>query len=171
MIRLFTIKVFNFSHIYFSIFHILPFNFEIELGKNSKFKIDKGVRAKKGFKVFVRDNASVSIGENTVFNYNAMLVSHMDIKIGSNCQIGPNLLIYDHDHDFTSLINLKNQVFNEAPVRIGDNCWVGANVTILKGSTIGDNCIIGAGSLIKGHIPSNSMVYNDYKLKIKELEW
>ena len=55
-------------------------------------------------------------------------------------------------------------------VEIGKNCWIAANVTILKGTSIGDNCVIGTGCVVKGLIPSSSIVTQESKLKITQIE-
>ena len=52
---------------------------------------------------------------------------------------------------------------------MGKDCWIGSDVTILKGVTSGDNTIIGAGCLVRKDIPTNSVVYNDGNLIVKEI--
>jgi acetyltransferase-like isoleucine patch superfamily enzyme len=59
--------------------------------------------------------------------------------------------------------------FTTGSVTIGRNVWIAANVTILKGSVIGDNCIIGAGTVVKGNIPENHLVYNERVLHSRPL--
>ena len=98
------------------------------------------------------------IGDNSYFNDGAIIVCRDNITIGKNFQSGPNLLIYDHDHDYKNEKGLKTKQYLTAPVAIGNNVWVGANVIILRGTTIGDNCVIAAGAVIKGNISSNTVV-------------
>jgi serine acetyltransferase len=42
-------------------------------------------------------------------------------------------------------------------VTIGNYVFVGARAILLPGSRIGDSCVIGGGSIVRGHIPSNSV--------------
>lgn len=51
-----------------------------------------------------------------------------------------------------------------------NKAWIAANVTILKGTSIGDNCVIGTGCVVKGLIPSSSIVTQESKLKIAQIE-
>ena len=46
-----------------------------------------------------------------------------------------------------------------------------ANCVILRGTKIGDNCVIGAGTVVKGEIPANSVVYQERnnRMKIREI--
>lgn len=49
---------------------------------------------------------------------------------------------------------------------------MGARVTLLPGTEIGENCIIGASSVVKGKIPSNSIVIgNPSKIVGDTREW
>ena len=41
---------------------------------------------------------------------------------------------------------------------IGDNVWIGDNSVILGPASIGNGAIIGANSLVRGEVPSNSIV-------------
>lgn len=97
----------------------------------------------------------IIIGDKVFINKNTIVVSHEVIEIGDNTTIGPNVCIYDHDHDFRSV----DKIFIKESVFIGQNVWIGANVLILKGVTIGDNSVIGAGSIITKNIAANTLVY------------
>lgn len=78
-------------------------------------------------------------------------------------QISPNVLIYDHDHNFKVKDGLKNLVYTSSPVIIGNNVWIGANSVILRGTEVGDNSVIAAGSVVKGKIPKGTLVIQQRK--------
>lgn len=88
-------------------------------------------------------------------NRNSMIVSMEKIELGSGVTIGPNVCIYDHDHN---LEGDKNKPFVTAPVRIGDKVWIGANAVILKGVTIGENAVVAAGAVVTKDVPPFSIV-------------
>lgn len=50
-------------------------------------------------------------------------------------------------------------VFGE--IEIGDNTFVGVGCLILPGSRIGRNCILGAGSVVRGPVPDDSVVFGN----------
>ena len=54
-------------------------------------------------------------------------------------------------------------------IRIGNNCWIASNAVILKGAEIGDNCVIGAGCVVKGVIPSGSIVRPNINYVIEKI--
>lgn len=152
------IKIFHFERFKFTAFNLFSPLTEIDLGKKSTLKLGKFVRARSGSKIKIRDGAVVEVGENTSFNHGCIIVSYEKITIGKDVQFGPNVLIYDHDHDFRAKNGLKELKYKTSPVEIGNNVWIGANVIILRGTKIGDNCVVGAGSVIKGEFESDTVI-------------
>lgn len=107
---------------------------------------------------FVSDSGVIEIGEGCFFNNGCMIVSKERVTIGKNTSFGPNVLVYDHDHDISGDKAIHDSGFVTSPVVIGDDVWVGAGSIILRGSVIGSGSVIGAGSVIKGIYPPRSVV-------------
>ena len=82
--------------------------------------------------------------------------------------LGPGVQVFDHDHDYRSEDIENNFVTKE--IKIGNNVWIGANSIILKGSVIGDNCVIAAGTIVKGNIPADSLVYDKRDCQVVEIK-
>ncbi len=108
--------------------------------------------------VFEADGGKIEIGEGCFMNNGCMVVAKEHIRIGAYTSFGPNVLVYDHDHDIHTDKSIHDSGYKTAPVIIGKNVWVGANTVILRGSIIGDGCVIGAGSVIKGEYEAGSVV-------------
>lgn len=136
--------------------------------QSGNLKIGKGFGMNRGAYIAVVNGGSVSIGNTVSINRNSIIVCHESITIEENCSIGPNVLIYDHDHCFDSE-GLK-EGYRTSPVVINKNCWIGGGVTILRGTTIGEGCVIGAGCVVKGYIPPHSLVTTNRTLDIKRLD-
>lgn len=130
---------------------------EITIDRGARCHIEKKFRARSGSHIRVRKGATINIGENTSVNHNCMIVCREKIDIGANVQLSPNVMIYDHDHDYMVKGGIKMMEFKTSPIIIGDNVWIGANTVILRGSIIGNNSIIAAGSVVKGVIPDNTL--------------
>lgn len=116
-----------------------------------------------GNKVDIRENCLINASNGTIIieegvfiNRNGIIVSMDSIHIGEHTAIGPNVVIYDHDHDYK---NVKKEKYKCAPIKIGKNVWIGANCTILKGVTIGDCSVIAAGSVVTSDVPPSSILY------------
>lgn len=111
------------------------------------------------------DGGKIEIGNSVFINENCNIISRESIIIGDNVSIGPNVMIYDHDHD------IKNGVgFVCAPIRIDKNVWIGANSVILKGVTIGHGAVIAAGSVIRENVPSKTVAYSNNIVRFKSLQ-
>lgn len=119
--------------------------------------LEKHIHARKNT-VFEAEGGSIEIGEGCFFNNGSMIVSKESIKIGAYTCFGPNVLVYDHDHDIKNGKNIHDSGYKTAPVIIGKNVWIGANSVILRGTVIGDGSIVGAGSVIKGTYGADSVI-------------
>lgn len=169
LLKFLTIKIFHNQNFKFTKFNLIsPFT-TIEIIKGGRLNINRMVKINSGSKLKVRKNAFVEIGENTFINHNTLIVSHEKILIGKDVQIGPNVLIYDHDHDFRAEDGVKSMKYVTSPVEIGDNVWIGANTIILRGTKLGNNCVIAANSVIKGEIKDNMIVYQKREIIQKEI--
>jgi len=146
----------------------------IQDGTWNVFQIDCKASLIVGNNVICRnfENFHISGGKlilhDGVFINNSCSFNCMErIEIGNGTMMGEGVRFYDHDHVYTAE-KIEKWQWSTAPIRVGRDCWIGSNVTILKGVTIGDNTIIGAGCLVRKDIPSNSVVYNDGNLIVKE---
>lgn len=116
--------------------------------------------------------SKVEIGDNVFVNRNVIIACRKHICIGKDTVIGPNVLIYDHDHRFDANGRVKESAHNpykEDDVIIGENVWIGAGVIILRGTVIGDGAIIAAGAFVKGNVPSRVLVKREIKNIIENL--
>lgn len=157
-IKLIWTKLFHPSNYNGSLLCYASLSSEITIDHGGMLSIGKMLKIRNGAKVIVRKDGKCVIGHHCFINSNSLLVCHNRIQIGDYCQISPHVQIYDHDHDFRDREGLKAKKFKCDPVIIGSNVWIGAESVILRGTKIGDNCVIGAGSIIKGNIPSNTVV-------------
>jgi len=83
------------------------------------------------------------------------------VEIGDHVVIGSGTQFITHDGG-TWVINYNNDLENHincfGKIIIGSNCFIGINCIFLPNSEVGDNCVIGAGSVVRGKIPSGSVV-------------
>ena len=90
--------------------------------------------------------------------------------MGDNCIFGPNVTVIDNNHAYSKEKGVSTSLHSCGEISIGNNSWVGANAVILKDTQIGNNCVIGAGCVIKGVIPDGSIVTQDRRLRVKEMQ-
>ena len=100
-------------------------------------------------------NAVIEIGNGNMFNNNVSIIANERIVIGSGCQIGDLVAIYDCDfHEINPATRNRSPGLTQ-PVQIGNNVWLGSRVMVLKGVSIGDNSVIAAASVVSKSIPAN----------------
>jgi len=112
----------------------------------------------------VCEHGEMELGAGVIFNRNCIAVCWQKIKIGNGCLFGPNVCIYDHDHEF-GMNGVSPNKFMCSDIIIEDGCWIGAGSIILRGTHIGKNTVIGAGTVVKGDIPPDSLVISSRETK------
>lgn len=135
---------------------------------NSLLKIEDNVTIEDNISISAVEESNIKIGRDVYINRNAIIMCREKIEIRRGTIIGPNVSIYDHNHQF-SYDSVENK-FKTKPITIGENCWIGAGCILLKGCNIGDNCIIGAGTIVAEDIPAHSIVTSNRDLTIERIE-
>lgn len=126
------------------------------LGKGIRIKINKENILSLGSDVYIEDycsfeclEGSIFVGDNTFFNTNNKIVSLKKISIGSNCLFGPNVGIFDHDHNYEQNdVPITFQGYKTKEINIGNNIWIGSNCTITRGINICDKVVVAANSVV-----------------------
>jgi maltose O-acetyltransferase len=92
----------------------------------------------------------------------------MQISIGDDTLLGPNVQIYTATHP----INWKERASGlefAKPVVIGRNVWIGGSAVICPGVRIGDRTVIGAGSVVTKDIPADVVAVGNPCRVIRQL--
>ncbi|WP_165047729.1 MULTISPECIES: DapH/DapD/GlmU-related protein [unclassified Adlercreutzia] len=99
------------------------------------------------------------------------------IHIGDKTVISKNVEFLTHDYSIARALeaigeDMTLEAYFLRDIVVGNNCFVGLGSILMPGCTIGDNCIIGAGSVVRGDIPSNSIVIgNPQQIVGSTIEW
>ena len=100
----------------------------------------------------------LSIGDGTHIGDHTIIDVADDVTLGREVALGPNCVIYSHDHDYQNADGAawKGPLVTR-PVCIGDGAWVGSGVTILPGVTIGERAVIAAGAVVTKNVPPRAV--------------
>lgn len=156
-IRLTALKLLYFKNIRFGIVERFSPNVVIDLDRKSKIELDNWISIHSMSRISAVSGGHLRIKKNTSMNVGCIVVCHNNIEIGENVSIGPNVMMFDHDHIMSKGNGVKNTPFKVDSIKIGNNTWIGAGTIILRGTQIGENCTIAAGSIVKGNIPDNTV--------------
>jgi acetyltransferase-like isoleucine patch superfamily enzyme len=145
---------------------IIGDNFDCENGSRfylaTSWNIANNVKIATNCAVFSRESGfhgTLQIGEGTHIGDNTIIDVCDNIFIGKEVAIGPNCILYTHDHDYTKedMPAWKGGVITK-PIIIENGAWIGSGVTILPGISIGERAVIAAGAVVTKSIESGSVV-------------
>lgn len=128
--------------------------------ENPNCALRKKLKMHNGAKIRVRKGGKLEIGKNFGMSNGCVVTAYDHIKIGDNVMLGPNVLIYDQDHDYQAEGGVAAMKFKTAPITIGNNVWIGANTLILRGTTIGDNTVVGGRDSHQRGLPGKQRDYS-----------
>lgn len=148
---------------------VMPHTVNIEVDRRGELRIGKHTSCRSGCKINVRSDAILEIGDGVSINYNCIIATRKNIKIGSGTIIGPNTCIYDHDHVFSASTSIHENIYSCENVTIGENVWIGANCIILKGTSIGSDSVIAAGSIVKGDVPCKTLLLQKRNTELRKI--
>jgi acetyltransferase-like isoleucine patch superfamily enzyme len=122
----------------------------MELGRWVWIGSGNAIRCHEGF---------MRIGDKTVFGSNVTVDGYLDVEIGPECLVAEGSYVTDFDHEYRDpVVPIRKQGIVKSRTRIGGDCWIGYGATILRGSNVGRGSVIGARSVVKGEVPSYSIV-------------
>lgn len=103
--------------------------------------------------------AGFRIGSNSAMDAYSYIGAAGPVAIGENVIMGQHIAFHAENHDYERVdIPIREQGTRRKGIVIEDDCWVGSNTTFLDGAHVGRGCVIAAGSLVRGEIPSHSVV-------------
>lgn len=89
----------------------------------------------------------LSVGRGTFVNIGCLFDTSASITIGTNCAIGPRVMIITSTHA-TGPTDRRAGDLVAASVDIGDGVWIGAGAVVLPGVRVGNGVVIGAGAYV-----------------------
>lgn len=118
--------------------------------------------------LFVDYGENITIGSGTFVNFNLTALDVAEIRIGADCQIGPNVQLLTPTHPVDPGPR-RDKLEAARPITIGDNVWLGGGVIVCPGVTIGDNTVVGAGAVVTRNLPANVVAVGNPARVIREL--
>lgn len=117
---------------------------------------------------FVDYGENIYVGARTFINFNLTALDVAPIRIGEDCQIGPNVQLLTPTHPLEPGPR-RDKLEGSKPITIGDNVWLGGGVIVCPGVSIGENSVIGAGSVVTKDIPANALAVGNPARVVREL--
>ena len=127
LIHLIFIKVLHPKSIKFCFLQDISISCKIKIKKKGKIIFGKKIHINNKSSILA-DGGVISVSNGSCLGSGNIIVAHKSIKIGSGCMFGPNVLIFDHDHDYNSENGIRDLKYKSDEIEIGNN----VNVNRLK---------------------------------------
>lgn len=129
--------------------------------------LPNGCRIRERAKILCIEN--LTLGENVWIGEGAVLDAQGGLDIGSNCQIGLNVLVWSHSSHKQAIEGKTGSPSKEgiryARTRIGRNCFIAGPSVIAPGVTIGDGVIISPFTFVDRNVRDGEVVSSPRELK------
>jgi maltose O-acetyltransferase len=112
--------------------------------------------------------SNTTIGARCFVNFGLVVLDVVEVRVGDDCQIGPNVQLLTATHPLSPQAR-RNKWEAAEPVTIGHNVWLGAGVLVLPGVTIGDNTVVGAGAVVTRDLPPNVVAVGNPARVVREI--
>jgi len=127
-----------------------------------------------GSNIFFHYGIHTFIGDNCFLNTGFTCQDDTYVRIGNNCNFGPNCTIVTPIHPLSAEERIPHEdgkfYCKALPVTIEDDVWCGACVTILPGVHVGKGSVIGAGSVVTKDIGSGVLAFGNPCREIRKIE-
>lgn len=123
---------------------------ETIFNNNGTFTIGGRVKLHPGVKLFILNNATITVGNNVGFGSNTKVVCYKSITIGDDFRCSWESQIFDTDFHYLHNITEQKYYQRTKPIKIGNDVFVGNNSTIAKGTKLPNGCVISCVSKVSG---------------------
>lgn len=92
----------------------------------------------------------IDIGDDAALGRRTIISAALGVTIGARTIFGPNVLVTDHNHEWSLPdVAVRDQgISDPLRVEVGKGCWVGANSILLPGVRLPDFCVVAANSVV-----------------------
>ncbi|WP_037318817.1 sugar O-acetyltransferase [Salegentibacter sp. Hel_I_6] len=112
---------------------------------------------------------NIKMGDQVFMNFNCCILDVVEVNIGNNVFLAPNVHIYTATHPLDAKTRDTLLEYGK-PVIIGNSLWIGGGAIICPGVSIGDGSVIAAGAVVIKDVPPNVLVGGNPAKIIKKLD-
>jgi len=112
---------------------------------------------------------NIHLGDKVFMNFNCVILDVMEVRMGNNVLLGPNVQIYTATHPMDAKTRAEWLEYAK-PIVIGNDVWIGGGAIICPGVTIGNGVVVGAGAVVTRDVPDNVFVGGNPARIIKEID-
>lgn len=107
--------------------------------------------------IMVDYGKNLHLGERVYINFGLVALDVVDIRIGDDTLIGPNVQFLTPVHPLGAEAR-RAKLEAADPITIGQNVWIGGGAIVLPGVRVGDDAVVGAGAVVTKDVPAGAVV-------------
>lgn len=111
---------------------------------------------------------NLHVGENFYAKFGCVILDVVEVRIGDNCLIAPQLGIYFAKHPLDPIKRNSGLEYGK-PITIGQNCWIGGHDTINPGVTLGNNVVVASGAVVTKSFGDNVVIGGNTARVLKKI--
>lgn len=127
------------------------------LGEGASLSIGAGVYLSPECFVQVNKGATLVLEDGVYMNEGCRVTVVESAHIGAKTLFGPNVQIYDHDHEFDC--RGVSSKLTYAPVSIGQHCCLCANAVVKRGSSIACRPLVSENPVVTCDLTESGALY------------
>ena len=112
---------------------------------------------------------NIKLGNKVFMNYNCCILDVMEVRIGNNVMLAPNVQIYTATHPLEAKARNSGREFAK-PISIGNDVWIGGGAIVCPGVTIGNGVVVGAGAVVTKDVPDHVFVAGNPAKVIRQID-
>ena len=116
----------------------------IELG--GKLILEGTARFAQGVRLWIDQNATITVGDNFYCNKNCLFRAFDNITIGNNVLMGWDIEMNTTDGHHIIIDGQEKE--NHGPITIGNHVWIASNVGLSKNAVVSNNTVVAQKTLI-----------------------
>ena len=120
---------------------------------HGKIRFGDTIKIGNGILLYVGHDATVTIGNEAVLNFNCKLFCEKEITIGNQVRVSWDVQIFDTNFHYTSHDGIIKPKYRT--VFLDRNCWIGNRVTVSKGTCLPAYSIVASNSVINKNYSDN----------------
>lgn len=121
----------------------------INIEPGGKLIIEGTARFAQGVRLWIDQNATITVGDNFYCNKNCLFRAFDDITIGNDVLMGWDIEMNTTDGHHI-IIDGQEKV-NHGSISVGNHVWIASHVIFSKNSSVADDCVVAQRSLITSH--------------------
>lgn len=118
----------------------------INIEPEGKLIIEGTARFAQGVRLWIDQNATITVGDNFYCNKNCLFRAFDNITIGKDVLMGWDIEMNTTDGHHIIIDGQEKE--NHGPIVIGNHVWIASHVIFSKNSAVADDCIVAQRSLV-----------------------